>query len=877
MKELYPPKWLNRFFRWYCREDLADAVDGDLLELYRRRVKKYGRTKANWLYFWNVLLFFQTFAFRRKSTQYSSSNTIDMLQNYFKIAIRNLLKHKSFSIINIFGLALSMSVCIIIIMLVSDQKSVDRYNSKRENIYRINTIRTDSDNLFNTFATAPLPFAEKLTSEYSGVEQAVRIRRGFGNDWIGIDQNVNIPIGGFFVDPEFINLFEFELESGLPEAALSNPNSVVLKKETAQKLYGDKDPIGEIIKVGEMGEYIVTGVLKDQQGKSHIKFDALASLSSLIQLEKDSVLRASVNNWRNHTSGYVYIELQDGSSPQKVINNMAEINREIYSDMDDHNLRFKLQHLMSITPGPILGNDIGPTLPLMIVYFLAGLAIIIMISASFNYMNLSIARALTRAKEVGIRKVAGATRKQLILQFLSESVLLSFAALVVSHVILLILKPAFDSLNLTQLLHWDLSENITVHLIIVCFTILIGIVSGLIPAFILSSFQPIKVLKDLSGIRLFSKMGIRKTLIVAQFSLSLIFIISVTLVFNQLQLMLSANFGFTTEDIINVRLNDADFEQYKTELGKSTAIQNISGATHIPGAGTWWSADTWKDPSDEAPIETGFFYVDENYIDMLDLELIAGTNFKQMIPAANEIIINEKAVNEFGFSSPHEALGQVLYDDDTTTELHIVGVLKDYHYLMLVMQISPMYLRYNPERINFAHVKLFNENKEAGFSAIERSFSEITDGNKVSYKYFDAELKEYYEFIFGDLVRIVGLTSLLALTIACLGLLGIATYSIETKIKEVSIRKILGATDKQLIYQLSIGFVLMLLVAVVVSVPLAWLLNSLWLEQIAYRVTIDFGVISFGVLILLIFGIITIGSQTYRASTVSPVDNLRNE
>ena len=500
-----------------------------------------------------------------------------------------------------------------------------------------------------------------------------------------------------------------------------------------------------------------------------------------------------------------------------------------------------------------------------------------MISASFNYMNLSIARALTRAKEVGIRKVAGATRKQLILQFLSESVLLSFAALVVSHAILLILKPAFASLNLTTLLHWDLSENITVHLIIVCFTILIGIVSGLIPAFILSSFQPIKVLKDLSGIRLFSKMGIRKTLIVAQFSLSLIFIISVTLVFNQLQLMLSANFGFTTKDIINVRLNDTDFEHYKTELEKSTAIQNISGATHIPGAGTWWSADTWKDPSDEAPIETGFFYVDENYIDMLDLELIAGTNFKQMIPAANEIIINEKAVNEFGFSSPHGALGQVLYDEDTTTELHIVGVLKDYHYLMLVMQISPMYLRYNPERINFAHVKLFNENKEAGFSAIERSFSEITDGNKVSYKYFDAELKEYYEFIFGDLVRIVGLTSLLALTIACLGLLGIATYSIETKIKEVSIRKILGATDKQLIYQLSIGFVLMLLVAVVVSVPLAWLLNSLWLEQIAYRVTIDFGVISFGVLILLIFGIITIGSQTYRASTVSPVDNLRNE
>ncbi len=800
-----------------------------------------------------------------------------MLINYLKVAFRNIWKHKSFSLINIFGLSLSMSVCIIIIMLVADQKNIDRYNTKSENIYRITTRELDTDFLFDTYATAPLPLATKLVEDYPGIKQAVKIRTGFGNNWVGIGKNVNIPIGGFFVDPGFINFFQYELESGNPEDVLTKPNSVVLKKQTAIKLYGDKDPVGEIIKVGKLGDYLVTGVLKDPNGKSHIKFDALASLSSLIQLEKDSLLSSSLNNWRNHSSGYVYLELDDVTSPASVTMQLRDISEVMYSDMADRNNKFELQHLLSITPGPLLANEIGPTLPVIFVYFLAGIALIIMISASFNYVNLSIARALTRAREVGIRKVSGATRKQLVFQFLTEAIVLSLLALVISHVILIFLKPAFDALNFSRLLHWDLSENMIVHVIIIAFAVILGVLSGLFPAFILSSFRPIQVLKDLTGIKLLSKMGMRKVLIVTQFSLSLIFIISVSLVFNQLQMMVTADFGFNTKNIVNVRLNDADFEQFKTSISQNAAIVNVSGATHVPGAGTIHTSDLWKDPADESPISTGNFSVDENYVDLMGLELLAGTNFQNLSAIANEIIINETAVSSFGFDSPENAIGKTIYDEDTTTQLHIAGVVKDYHYLMLIMDIGPMYLRYIPEDFRIVHVELNEMNLAAGMKAIEQSYEEVTGGNKVDSKYFQSEIKEYYELLFGDLVNIVGLSSFLALSIACLGLLGIATYTIETRIKEVSIRKILGATDKQLIYQLSKNFFSLLIIAIVISVPLAWLVNNLWLEQIAYRTPISIGVIASAVGILLIVGITTIGSQTWRASAVNPVDNLRSE
>jgi putative ABC transport system permease protein len=801
-----------------------------------------------------------------------------MLKNYVKVAIRNLLKNRSFSFINIFGLAMGMSVCLVLIMLIADQKNNDRYNTNRGSIYRITHDRINDDEFISLFATVPLPLANKLTSEYDDVDIAVRIRKGFGNEWVGIDQDVNIPIGGFFVDPEFIDLFQLELLAGNATTALINPNSVVLKEETALKLYGATDVIGKIITVGELGDYIVTGVLKDNNEQSHIKFEALASLSSLTKIEEqDSLLYSTVNNWKNRSSSFIYVQLKEGVEVATVEEHLEAINKEVYSEMEDYNHRFELQALTDISPGPLMSNDIGPGLPMIFVYFLSGLAFVVMLSASFNYMNLSIARALTRAKEVGIRKVSGATKSQLIFQFLTEAILLSLFALLISHIILYLLTPAFTQLHFSQLLQWNLRQDAEVFMYSVGFSIVVGFLAGIIPALTLSSFQASQVLKDLSSIKLFSKLGLRKFLIVAQFSLSLIFIISASLVFNQLRSMVSADFGFKTADIVNVQLNKTSYQQFKSELEKYPEVINVTAATHIPASGSTWSTDLKKELEDDTEIEMPYFYVDENYISSLNLDLLAGTNFEELKVEANEIIINEKAIEVFGLSTPREAIGQYLIDLADSSSLKIVGVVKDYYHQMLIMDMNPMMLKYNPEHTNIAQVTFLPGQIKEGEAIIEQAYATVNPGLIVDFEAFEDQLAFYYNLMFGDIVTVTGIATLLALIIACLGLLGMATYTIETKTKEVGIRKVLGATSKQLVLQLSKGFISILIIAIIVAVPIAYFLNNLWLQEFAFRVPISIGVIGFGVVILLVLGFLTIGSQTYRATTINPIDHLRNE
>lgn len=524
-----------------------------------------------------------------------------------------------------------------------------------------------------------------------------------------------------------------------------------------------------------------------------------------------------------------------------------------------------------------MGNEIGPGLPLIFVYFLSGLAFVVMLSASFNYMNLSIARALTRAKEVGIRKVSGATKRQLVFQFLTEAMLLSLAALLISHGILFLLKPAFTQLHFSQLLQWDLRQDTEVFLYSIVFSLIIGFLAGIIPAITLSSFQASQVLKDLSSIKLFSKLGLRKFLIVAQFSLSLIFIISASLVFNQLKSMVSADFGFKTADIVNVQLNITSYQQFKTELEKFPQVVNVTAATHIPASGTDYGTELKKNWDDDIKLYMSYFNVDDNYLSTLELELIAGTNFEKLDVSANEIIINEKTIETFELGNPHAAIGQYLIDVDDSVSLKIVGVIKNYNHRMLILEMTPMMLRYNPEETNMAMVTFLPGINKQGDAIIEEAFASVNPGLIVDYEAFEDELTFYYNLLFGDIVTVVGIATVLALIIACLGLLGMATYTIETKRKEVGIRKVLGATSKQLVLQLSKGFMSILLIAIVIAVPIAYFLNNLWLQEFAFRVPISLGVIGFGVFILLVLGILTIGSQTYRATTINPVDHLRNE
>ena len=800
-----------------------------------------------------------------------------MFFNYLKVGIRNLLKNKTFSLINILGLATSMSVCIVIIMLVADQLSYDRHNTKRESIYRINTERNNTSDLVNVFATSPLPLAEKLTQEYSGVKNATRIRKGFGNNWVGFDNDINIPIGGFFVDPNFLDIFEYQLEYGNSATALTEPNSVVLTKKAAKKLYEKENPVGEIIKVGEMGEYKVTGILKDFGTKSHIKFEALASISTVKNLEIDSTLSPALNSWRNSTSGWVYIELNEGTSPSEVKKNLATINNEIYASMEDRNYRFLLQNISNITPGPLLGNQIGPGLPNIFIYFLVGLAMIIMLSACFNYTNLTIARSLTRAKEIGIRKVSGAYKYQIFSQFISEAVIISVIALVLSLLILVVLKPAFYQLSFAQLLQWDLNASPIVYITCIVFSVFVGLIAGVLPALLLSSFEPIKVLTSLSGIKLFSKIGMRKALLVIQFTMSLIFIISTSLVYKQLNYMVNADYGFSKHNMINVQLGDTNHEVLKSELLKFTSIENIALASHIPAAGTTYGEGIKVNPQGEE-IDLSYFAVDEGYIDNLQLDLIAGRNFKAgaTVEQENQVIVNYKTIEKLKFGTPQEAIGKVFFLNDTV-QIEIIGVVADYNHQTMMQNIAPMALKYLPEEYSHIQVRYGEGKREAAVADIKTSWEKVNPEKKIDYRGFDETLSEFYDFIFGDLVSIVGLFSFIAIMVACLGLLGMATFTTETRLKEVSIRKVLGASEKNIILLLSRSFMMLLGIAILIALPTSYFLNSFWLDMIAYRIDMSFSTIALSTLTILVLGVLTIGSQTIKAATLNSADTLKME
>ncbi len=805
-----------------------------------------------------------------------------MFKNYFKTALRSLFRHKFFSAINVFGLAAAMAICMAIIMLVADQMMYDRYNTKNDRIYRINTIPLSEDGTeHNETATTTLPLRDELLESYTGIEKSVRIMRGFGNMWLEIEQNVNIPVAGFFVDPEMLDVFEYELEYGDRRTALNEPYSVVLTKKAAKKLFKQDNPLGETFKVGEQGVYKVTGVIKETNNKSHIVFDALASISSIKSLKAERY-RKDINNWYQYTSGWIYVVMEEGKGTADINPHLEKIQKAHFTKLPkpdtQQKVKYHLQSLMSITPGPFINNPIGPFLPWIFIYFFAGLAGVVMLTSCFNFTNLSIARSLTRAREIGVRKVTGAMRWQIFVQFLSESILMSLFALGLAIVLLLLSKPLLMQLSFARLMKWDLEANYFVYVIFFLFAIVVGILAGLFPAVVMSGFQPVKVLKGFTNIKLFSRMGLRKSLLVAQFSFSLIFILSVIIVFNQLQLFMKADHGFSMDKKAIVYLNNSSAQVMKTELLKYSNIENVTAASHVPAAGSSYGEGFKKSLDEKDWIDINYYAVDEDYLKNIDVKMVAGHFYTPEAGESNKrfIVISEKAVETFHFKSPIDAVGQEIIQQHDSSRFQIIGVVKNYNHQLLMEKMDPLALMYKPDDFQILQVQYNGSFKEAGAS-IEAAWAKVNPTLKVDYRDFYEEIHKIYDIFFGDIVNILGVISFLAILISSLGLLGMATYTTETRIKEISIRKVLGGSNASLVYLLSKGFFSVLLIAILIATPAAYLINNLWLELLAYHVSINAGVIALGVLILIVFGCITIGSQAWRAVFVNPVDNLKND
>lgn len=805
---------------------------------------------------------------------------LTMLKNHLKIALRNLAKHKLFSFINIFGLALSLSFCLLVIVILNDQNSFDRFHPRSEDIYRLNTAAHRKDGGTEKYASSPYPLGAVVASESPAVEKIVRLTWGLSGE-VTYGQT-HVPLQGFFADPSFLEVFGFELAAGDAATALALPNSVILTTKAAEKIFGQDNPMGKTISLAGRGDFIVTGVLKPFSGKTHFDFEALGSTAALPIMEQEKKIDPVLDNWNNYYASYTYVRLQPGSRKENLQTILARVSQKFYSNLElesrDQSYSFEMQPLAQITPGPILSNNLGKGMPEVLLIFLSVLAALGMFAAIFNYTNLTLARALTRAKEVGIRKVTGASRPNLFFQFLGEAVVVALLALVAAEVLLRVfLIPGFQQLQLAHELEIHFTVDAKVYLYFLGFAAFIGMIAGLLPAAVISAFRPTLVLKDISRIRVFSKITLRKALIVVQFALALVLMIVLTTMYQQTRYALRIDYyGFAWQNIINIDLQGKPYQLVASEMARHPEVAGYSAVSH--NMGTWEdsSEDIRLTESDE-PLGIRNYSVDARFLDNMGLRLVAGANFKEENAAANDrlVIVNERFVERFKLGTPHEAVGRTLILGKSK-EVQITGVTKDFLFKPLTYSLEPMFLEHNPEQWRLLNLKIHGNDVAGVVAHCEKAWKAIDPVHPLSFKFYDDVLRETYE-TFQDMILMIGFLSVLVFTISLLGLLGIATFTAETKIKEVGIRKVLGACVRDLVILLSRHYMIMLLVAAAIAIPLSILISSKLLQTFAYRIELGPGVILPAVVAMFLAGALAVGWQALRAALSNPVNALRYE
>ncbi len=860
-----------------------------------------------------------------------------MLFHYLKVGLRNIFKYKVFSFINVFGLAAAMSISMLIILMLADQKSHDRFNVKKDRIYRA---ICDGPDFRNPYATSPYPLAATLRSDYPMIETATRLAMGVGGDAryapatggdarfapaTGGDarfapagatagqpngktpvNSKSVEMRGYFADSAFFKVFSFELERGDKNSALIAPNTVVFTHAMARQLFGDSDPIGRTIewvdrglnvkgggnatKPTPWGVYTVTGVIADEQYKSHLQFDVLMSSASMPALALDKKIRDNSADWSDYYSCFTYVVLAPGKTAKDLDAALRQLASRKYAGLKDFKgFTMMSQPLTRISPGILLGNEASIALPMMAYYFLCALAFVILLSACLNYINLSVARALIRAREIGVRKVTGALRADLVLQFLGESVLTALFALAMAIGLLFFLKSAFKQLWVNQYLNFDLRANMNIYFLFTAFALLVGIIAGVFPALHLSKFRPVLALKGGEGIRA-GRLGLRKVMSVAQFVLSLFFIITSILLYNQFRHFMAFNYEFNSRNIVNIDLQSNDYRLVAKAFGSVPGIDGVSACQYLPATarseGTGLRrADSKKGAGKEDDQQLISLPVDEHFIRNMGLKLVAGSDLPPVIasgptstPSSRFIVLNEMAVKAFGYRSPSAIIGQAFRNSWNDSVLIVCGVVQDFHMRMILGndKIEPLVLQNIPANFEYVNLRIATGDIRGTIAKLEDRWKAIDPFHPLKYTFFNEELAASSQGFF-DLVSIIGFVAILAVIIACLGMLGMATYTTERRRKEVGIRKVLGANDFGNALLLSREFINVLVVAICIAAPLSYILNTLWLRRFPNRVDFGWGTVLLGTSVLLLLGLLTIGSQTIYASRRNPVDSLKAE
>ncbi|MCE7067154.1 ABC transporter permease [Dyadobacter sp. CY326] len=864
-----PPRWATRFLHWYCRPRLLEDLEGDLNEYFERNVQQKGARKARLIYAIDVIKFLRPYTIRKIEFFNIFIHWI-MIGSYLKTSRRSLVRNKLFSLINIIGLAVSMSVGLLVISIVTDFYSYDDFQGKKNRTYRVITKTLEKGQTSDLkLASTSVEVGEKIREAIPAVEDVTIIRREFSGDVkVG---DATFPLQATYADNSFLKIFTFPLLKGDVTTALKNPNSLVLTEKTAKKMFGNAEPLGKAVQVDTVS-FVVTGVAKDIPALSHIDFDALVSFSTLDGNHTDSDLHSWANIWSN----YVYVTFPGKVDPATIQPALDRLSVQENKTLPNRKVWVSLQPVGEIIMAGSLSNNVGPAVDPITVWILGGLALVIILSACFNYTNLSIARSMRRSREVGIRKIIGAQKSHVLGQFIAESVIIALLALVFSFALFLVLRKQFLGLdkNIPELLTLDISfKTIILFILLAAVT---GIIAGFLPAVFFSKINALVVMKDASSLKIFRRIGIRKALIVTQFTLSLIFIAATVVGYTQYKGFLSFDLGFTTDNIVNIKLKGNNGALVAKELSQIPAVKGISKSMMVTSLGSIHGTGL-KYHGDSAVVWLNT--VDEHYLPLHDHKFVAGKNF-QLRPGKgkeSEIIVNQQVLKRFNIANRNaeKALGEIV--DVGGIKLVIVGVLKDFHYGTLENKIEPVIFRYSAEPESFLNVKIASKDLPATLANIKTVWQKLDKVHELDARFYDEQIEAAYGQ-FSMMIKVIGFIAFLAICIASLGLFGMVVFTTETKLKEISIRKVLGASETGLVFLLCKGFLALLLISALIALPATYFFfDKVLLTRFVYHQPISLTEMLGGAFIVMLLAFLLIGSQTMKAARNNPAKVLKSD
>jgi len=808
-----------------------------------------------------------------------------MIKHYLKIAFRNLLKQKVLSGINILGLSIGLACFILFLIYTVNEFTFDRFHKNADNIFRIyRWTEAMGEEKASADISMPMPLGPALKQDVPGVKEYVRFKQSWGDNFVKADGKIN-SIGICYADPQFFNIFSFNIISGNP-SPLKDQRSIVVNEKTAIQLFGNSDPIGKTVEIkleDKFEPFIVSAVVSNPPANSTIQFDILGSFAFY---ESSGEGKWAAGNW--HRSAFqTYIQLDAGSKlkvqPEALVafrrkyypDEEAELKKAGYWKKDSPPVKFGLQPLQQMhTDTKVLTEDVVDP---KTIWILLGIAAGVLLIACINFTTLAIGRSAGRAKEVGIRKVVGSRKQDIIFQFLSEAFLLTLLSTLIGLLLVRLLLPYFNQLSGRELV-FSFQQYPQLSWLLIALVIVVGFIAGGYPSLVLSGFKPIEVLK--SKTRLGGSNFFTKSLVTVQFTLSVALIISTLIIMQQLKFMRSKNPGFNKENMIVVEADGTDskkvYSLFKQAVQRQSAVLGIAASEMGLGEGKGWSSAGFDYNGKHKDVFE--YFIDDDYLKVMGMQLIAGRNFDPKIASdtINSVIVNEALVKDFGWTVEN-AIGKQETGYSEKLAPVVIGVVKDFHYRPFSETVKPQqfhqFSNYSPKKF-FVRIKPGNPSK--ALAALNATWKSIVPDLPFKYSFLDDDLNRFYK----SEVRwskIVGWAGGISIFLACLGLLGLSTLASVNRVKEIGIRKVLGASVSGIVTLLSRDFLRLVLLSFFIATPLAWYLMNKWLQDFATRIQISWQVFAITGICAVLIAFITLSFQAIKAARINPVKNLRTE